>query len=464
MNYASIVRILSIIGLIVSGALIPPILAAALLGETPQLVSFSVTAVLVALVAGSVLLLTPKPKRRARPSDGLALVLIGWVAVSVMAAPPFVLGVANTSISAALQEAVSCLTTTGHSVIEIGDGGWPISLIVWRGMLHMLGAIATLVMAASVFAALNLGGPGIHRTTLFTIPETSFFDAVPRVVRAAAIIVFGLIGIIYVALIVTGYPPGKALIDAMSVITTGLVEPCAIPRPASLFDDAILSLGLVMGTIGVAVILELQRGKFFAAIYDPELIAFALCMLGFASVALVAGLNLFEAGGWALSALSTSGLAMDGGQSGRLPVSVLVLPAIIGGAALSTAGGVKLGRLVILARRAAQEFSRLGYRGSIVRLKYRGRTLEESSVIGVWVYLIGYVVVLVGLLGLLSFQGLDFSASIQTAVGALSNSGSLVTNTDATAGMNFTMIVGMLLGRWEILALIPALTPAFWLR
>ena len=60
--------------------------------------------------AASVLLLTPKPERKARPSDGLAVVILWWLLTPLATAMPFVFGVANSSVITAIHEAAACLT------------------------------------------------------------------------------------------------------------------------------------------------------------------------------------------------------------------------------------------------------------------------------------------------------------------------------------------------------------------
>lgn len=447
-----------------AGLMIGPTVIAFAFGESAQLLSFSITSIFVGLVSGSILLLTPKPRRRSNPSDGLAVALLGWVVMGIVAAPPFVIGVANSSVLAAIHEAVSCVTTTGHSVIRIGDGGWPVSLIVWRGLLHIVGAIATLTIAASIFAAINLGGAGIHKTELFTIPDDSFFNAVPRVLSAVTSITLVLIAIFVILYVLAGGAGSQALIDAVSAITTGMVDPVQNNASVMSVSRAIItSVALVFGALGLFFALQLRRAQILSSFDDPEVYAFLIAIAVFAGIGLIAGYSVFEAFSWGLTSLSTSGIEVLQIQTEEtLPTALLVLPALIGGSALSAAGGIKLGRLVILFRRAAQEFGRLGYRGSVVKFVYRGKALEESSVIGVWVYLIGYISAITTLFCVFAFSGVDFGVAVQTAIGAISNSGALLDQQIVFGDHHLTLIIAMLLGRWEVLALLPVFVPAFW--
>jgi Trk-type K+ transport system membrane component len=466
MNYASIVRVLAFIMLILAGSALLPTLVAAIAGETDQVVAFLVMATSIAVLASSVLLLTPKPARKARPSDALAVVIIFWFVAPCAAALPFVLGVADRSILHAIHEAASCLTTTGHTVNLTEGRSWPASLVVWRGVLHIFGGLASITTAASVLAAINLGGPGIHRTVLFTVPEASFFDAVPRVARAVfammAICIIVLLGL----LIMAGVPFPRALGDSVSAITTGLVDPYALGRHAlAPLPNLFLGVGLIIGALGLAVWLPLKDRKPHTAFMDPETLMFLFLIAVFAALVTPLGISLGDGAAWALSDLSTSGLRLtDSRVRDAIPLPILVLPSLIGGSALSAAGGVKIARLIVLGRRAGQEFRQLGYKRSVLGLRFRDRDLDERSVIGVWVYLIAYIVAVFVMMIGFSFLTLPFEDTIRLAIGGLTNSGALLLgHTDQLdGGATFLLILSMLLGRLEILALIPALSPSFW--
>ena len=214
--------------------------------------------------------------------------------------------------------------------------------------------------------------------------------------------------------------------------------------------------------------LDLRPGRLKHAEIDPELYLL-IGLTGFvAMLAWFGGVELFNSFGWALSSLSTSGIPIGGDTAdirARLPLSVLILPALIGGAALSTAGGIKLARVIILIRRAGQEFARLGFQHSIVALRFKERQQNAHAVLGVWVYLLAYIVAVSLLFMALSFLGIDFSSAIGQATGAISNSGWLINSPDNASGAyHIALSFGMILGRLEILALLPALSLSFWSR
>ncbi|MFN3314615.1 MAG: hypothetical protein ACK46Q_14285, partial [Hyphomonas sp.] len=87
------------------------------------------------------------------------------------------------------------------------------------------------------------------------------------------------------------------------------------------------------------------------------------------------------------------------------------------------------------------------------------------SVIGVWVYFIGYVVAVFILMAGFAFLGQPIEESIRLSIGGLTSSGGLVATAEIEGldtRAQILLIFAMLLGRVEILTVLPALSPSFW--
>lgn len=469
MNHLAIVRILSILGIWVSGLLVFCSVVAFALGEYSSVFPFVLAALLSGPLGATILLLTDRPKQKTRPTDGLAVAVLFWVIAPLFCAVPFLSLVGSGGFISAYYESVSCLTTTGHSVLDLSEHPLSASVLLWRAILHLLGTVSTITIAASVLAALNLGGPGIHKSRFFTIPEGSFFDAVPKIVRVSTVITCTIVVVLGSLLLVSGVPPREALSGAVGAISTGLVDPSADRVAPSLgsVHASLLAIGLILGSLGLVVLDNIGKGKFVSVFGDPESLALFGSITVVGILAFFAGLPLISGMGWALSSISTSGMALSDPQKlTRLPLIVVLLPVLIGGSALSAAGGIKLARLVVLSKRVILEFSQLGYRGSVQTFRFRGRLQTEHTVMGVWVYLVGYI--MAGVLGILilSILGLSFDDSIRGAIGGLSNAGHIIGGVSEDLGWPAQMciLMGMILGRLEIIALIPVLNPRFWSR
>ncbi|MEM5517519.1 hypothetical protein WNY37_11200 [Henriciella sp. AS95] len=466
MNYAAIFRMLAFSGLVYSSAMILCAIVALISGEVPQVKSFLATSVIMSTVSVSTLVLTGTPKRRAVPSDGLAFMVVFWFASAAMCAPPFLVGLPNQSIITALHEAVSCLTTTGHSAL--GNGPLPSSILLWRAVLHLAGAVATITFAATVLAALNLDGPGIHRNHLFSLSDASFFDSIPRVLRTVLAVAIVCILVVFSIEVIGGIPADIAFMDAVSAFSTGLVDPSGLTSDVTREARAIgLSVGLLLGSMGLFIIIQATSGLFRRTLVDAEVLTFFAALTIFALLAFSQGLKAFNALGWSLSALSTSGIALVSPVSTHsLPLALQLAPPLIGGAALSAAGGIKLARLYVLSRRVGQEFLRMGFRQSMMQFTFRRRAQSDRTIMGIWVYLVAYIMASVCGLLLFSFTGSGFEESITDTVGSLTNAGNLIDlqNLVGQEMRQFWLIFGMILGRLEVLAFVPLLTASFWRR
>ena len=469
MNHLSIVRVFSFIILGFAALLGICFLVALSTGESRQLVVFAGTAVAIGGLGSTVIVLTDKPQKRAQARDGLAVVLLFWSVGGLVSAIPFLDHLGTSDFLAAFYESTSNLTTTGHSQLDPVADPMSTSIFVWRAMLHIIGAIASITIAASVFSGLNLGGPGVHRNRFFSEPEGSFFDPIIRVIRVSSLLVLSSTIVLASVLLALGLAPRDALAGAVSAITTGMVDPLAhqVAPQAGPVHAFVLWLGLVLGTLGLVAVDGAGQGRLRAIAIDPETLAWGGSLALITVLAVFAGLPLIQSVGWATSSLATSGIALSEPQDfSRLPIVLVLFPVLIGGSALSAAGGFKLARLIVLSRRVALEFLQLGYRGSIKNFTFRGRRQSDRTVMSVWVYLVGYIVACtIGTL-LLSAAGLSFDDAIRAGIGSLSNAGHILAgmNAELNVSAQICVILGMILGRLEVIALLPALNPSFWRR
>lgn len=469
MNHLAVVRVFCFVTLAFAVSMGVCFLVAVATGETQQLLVFAGTAISLGAIGSTVILLTDKPQKRAQARDGLAVALLFWSVGGAIAAIPFVDYLGNSDFLSAYYESVSNLTTTGHSRVDPIQNPMPTSIFVWRAMLHLMGAVASITIAASVFSGMNLGGPGVHRNRFFSEPETSFFDPIIRAIRVSGALVISCTVVLAAFLLSLGLAPRDALAGAVSAVTTGMVDPLSynMAPQAGPIHSFVLWIGLVLGTLGLIAVDGAGQGRARAVLVDPETLAWIGSLFLVTTLAVFAGLPLIESVGWATSSLATSGIALtDPQQFSRLPIVLVLFPVVIGGSALSAAGGFKLARLIVLSRRVALEFVQLGYRGSIKHFTFRRRRQSDRTVMGVWVYLVGYIVAsTLGTL-LLSATGLAFDDAVRAGIGSLSNAGHIIAgmNAELTGVAQFCVILGMILGRLEVIALLPALNPSFWQR
>ncbi|MGI9318867.1 MAG: potassium transporter TrkG, partial [bacterium] len=149
-----------------------------------------------------------------------------------------------------------------------------------------------------------------------------------------------------------------------------------------------------------------------------------------------------------------------------LPI-MLILVSTAGGCAGSTAGGMKIIRMILLFKQGARETSRLVHPNAIIPIKLGGKPVGDNVIDAVWgylsLYMLSYVVLLVSLLATGSEPVTAFSA----VTACLNNLGpglagvaqNYAAVSDAGKGI---LVVAMLLGRLELFTLLVLFTPVFW--
>lgn len=468
MNLSSVLKHLGFTATIIGAFALFCALFSNFTGDAASTRGFVLSALLGLFIGGSFLILLWDVPSKTSAREGLLFIVGFWFLMPLIAAPPFwASGVSTTWVEASF-EAVSNLTTTGSSA---GESIQPDAIRYWRSGLQFIGGIAGVVLAVVVLAALNLAGPGVHRSHLLTLTREDLFGRIGRITMTVASVygVTALVGTIAIA------ASGVEFIDAVTrsvaaISTSATLTNAASAYAYSPFASSVITILLFIGATNIALHADIFRQNSWKVyLKDPETraLVFGIVLFGILIMAVKQQFDIrFFAE--ALSFISTSGLNVTGTENllEILPQPVPDLVVFIGAAALSTAGGLKMTRVLVLINRALTEFKRLSFEKSTANLKFQGRARTDSIVVGVWVYLIAYLgaTVIIGML--LSLSGLDVENSFRGAIGAISNMGPLVdvvvVDQSPDAGTLIFLSLGCILGRIEVLALAPLFSADFW--
>src|SRR5690606_31601873 len=144
---------------------------------------------------------------------------LSWIAVIAFASLPFIWGPVPLSVTDAVFETVSGVTTTGATVL-LGLDGMPHSLLLWRGLLQWLGGIGIVVLAIAILPFLSVGGMRLFRT------ESSDWSgkSLPRLadmIRYTQLIYVAFTAAAMLAYRAAGMEWFDASIHAMTTVSTG---------------------------------------------------------------------------------------------------------------------------------------------------------------------------------------------------------------------------------------------------
>jgi trk system potassium uptake protein TrkH len=481
---AGVAYIFGFLVIALSGAMLVPTFLAAYEGERSVAAAFALTALGGAFVGGSLVFAMQGSERQMRVFDAIALVTFAWLVLPLLAAiPPASAGAASGLIDAYF-EAMSALTTTGATVLADLDHA-PKAVLIWRALLAWLGGYATVVMAATVLSGFGTAGEAVHRPLLPISAEAAKLVRVGHALRDFLAIYATVTVFAFVLLRIDGASTLTALCQALSTIATAGLSFGAqadIGR-AGPFSSGVLAFLMVFGATSFVTHWAAWRGRPRAYWSDVELRLLGLMFVAASCVFLLAyltaaarapfgrewGALLFDA----VSMVTTTGL-----WHGTTPLaSGLILGAIafplIGGASLSTAGGVKLIRFALLVQQGRGEIRRLTHPRGVIRLRYKGLPLSAELLIGAWALFAAYFALLAfGTLALCAF-GLGLMPALTAATAALSNTGPLYLLLPEGAATGYgalpsaakiLLAVIMAAGRLEVLALLSLLSAAFWRR
>ena len=365
----------------------------------------------------------------------------------------------------AVFEAYSAVTTTGATLLPADD--LPRSLIFWRAILAWLGGYASLLLAIGIFAALDRDVPAIRKSALLTLRSDNVFSHLPLAARRIGIIYTVLTALIWLGLLFSGNGLFASTVLAMSAISTSgyTVTDGGLLETIGPISTLWVMVGCLVGALNIALFWDVLRDR--SVLRDPDIAGLSALILGLAFFFVLARPGTpFSDVMDAAFIVSTSGFSAGGGVIPALAASIFV--ALIGGAAASTTGGIKISRILLLWKRMGAELAVLSDPRSVVPVSFRGRRVHETALVGIWAYVLAFI----GAIGLgtmaLTATGLEFESAFLAMTAALANIGPLLDQSHALASWTQLpdeskpiLISAMILGRLEVLAAVAAVWALF---
>lgn len=409
----------------------------------------------------------PNDLRRVEAMVTVALImLIG----ALLAMPAFVtLGM---PWHAALFEAMSGLTTTGHSVAAHSQD-WPFAAHVLRAWLQWCGG---LVMATAVLALLLPAGVPTQRLGRAGIDQGDRIASTRVQARQLLSVYLGLtvLMVIPTMLIIPDWREGFVL--TLSAISTGGFA----PRPDSLASysaggQGIVMLTCVLGSVSLLTFVLLGQKKprdaWWLGSIRRVMTALVLLCAAYALILLATGVTSAQAiYGEMLNLIS--GMTTAGYSTGAMPVYgpaliIFLLAMLLGGDVGSTSGGFKIARFGIVLRTVlhAMRDVRLPKR-AVNPLMENGKKVEPDTLISLLALLLLYFVTLTLLWLQCLAHGLPALPALFDIVSTLSTVGlsSGIVNADLPPDLIITLTFAMWLGRLEFIAVLVLLAPSTWLK
>lgn len=481
MQFKTIFRILGILLMIFSFAMLPPEVVALYYEEAavlPFLSAFGVT-----FITGALLWYPFRHENKDLMNrDGFIVVVLFWTVLTAFGSLPFLLGhLPGVSFTDAMFESVSGLTASGCNVVT-GLDFLPRAILFYRQQLHFLGGMGIIVLAVAILPMLGIGGMSLYRAeTPGPIKDNKLTPRLAETAKALWYIYVGLAISCAVALRTAGLDWFDAIGESFSIVSTGgfSLHDASLMEYQNVHLEIIAIVFMMLGGTNFGLhyqFLRYRRVQFYWR--DPEFRTF-IFILGVVTAIVTFTLwsyhvypdfqtTLLKAVFTVVSLGTTTGLKNTSFANWPtlLPYLIMVI-AVIGGCAASTSGGLKVIRVLLLQKQGAREIKQLIHPKAVIPIKLGDQALPDHVVSAVWGFLGIFVALFVLLVLLLLASGLDVVTSFAAVAVTLSNAGAgiagVASNFDnINTFSKWVLIFAMIAGRLEIFSLLVLFSPSFW--
>ena len=478
MNYKMVFYTIGRILQIEAVLMVLPLMVAIIYGEVPSVFAFTVT-LIIEFLSGTLATAFLKSKNRIIYSkEGFAIVALAWIIMSAVGAAPFVISGDIPSYVDAFFETVSGFTTTGASILENVEA-LSKSMLFWRSFTHWIGGMGVIVFVMALIP--NISERSIHIMRA-EMPGPVVDKIVPKIKNTAKILY-----LIYIALTLSqifflllgGVNLFESLVYTFATAGTGGfgIKADSLAGYSPYVQWVVTVYMLVFGVnFNLYYLVLIRRAK--AAIRSTELwgylgifaVAGVLVVLNvapsFSSVSEAIRHSFFQVA----SIMTTTGFStVDFNLWPAFSKVVIILLMFVGGCAGSTAGGLKVSRVMIIIKTIMREFRNLVHPRSVSAVRHEGKAVEDRTAYGVCVYFAIYMLCFMAIFLLISIDNFDIETNFTATAATINNVGPGLGQVGPVSGFSdfsgFSKVVlsfSMLLGRLELYPLLLALTPGIW--
>lgn len=478
MNFQTIRKTVGTVLCMEAVFMLPPLLLAFADGERAAINGFA-AAIIAVLVVGLPLALANRASKSLGSRDGCVTVALAWVVISLFGAIPFYVSGVIANPGDAIFETVSGFSTTGATILSDVEAA-PRAILLWRSITNWVGGMGVLVFMLAVMPVAREGGSMFLLRAEFPGPMAG--KLVPRMQKSAKLLyeIYILFTVLQVILLVIGNVPLFDSVNiALSTVSTG---------GFAIKNDSLVSYGsyaqnvtlvfMTLCSMSFSIFYCLIAREFLRIKRNRELRVFVVLVLSvalligissvgsFASVGEAARHSLFQV----ISIISTTCyVSVDASLWSPFVWALLLVLMISGPMAGSTGGGMKLSRVMILAKSTYRAIAKTITPGSVHLIRVDDEVVDEETVSAVGCFAVAYFLALVLTAVILSLDGLDFGKGIVVAISSIGNIGYGLDANTFSYGVSGLSILSkvilcfdMFLGRLEIFPLLIMFAPATW--
>ncbi|GAB4316166.1 MAG: TrkH family potassium uptake protein [Candidatus Zixiibacteriota bacterium] len=450
-------------------------------GDSGAIMSFGIATAVTAVSALALILIGRAPKDIIHPREAIATVTLGWVLVGAFGAIPYLLEGAFGHFADAFFESVSGFTTTGASAltnVEVLSR----SLLWWRSITQWLGGMGIIVLFIAILPRLGLGATRLFRSE---VPGPITERLRPKLRHTSMILWYvymGLTATETIVLIMLGVAPFHAVCHSFTTMATGGFSNlnASVAGFQSMAVEMTIVVFMFLAGVNFTLYFRIVQGKPQSVWKDPEFrtyVGIVLLSLIILTTALIPSMPsvtqaLRFASFQVVSLQTTTGFATDDFDLYPSIARLLLVGLMfVGGSAGSTAGGIKIARIMVLWRALVNVVVKSFRPNAVTAVKIGSTPVDQETVLSVSAFFAAFIGLFFFGSLFMAILGLDPISAATSVVACLANIGPGLELVGPTQNYAFIAPAGkvvlsamMILGRLEILTVVALLFPSFWRR
>ncbi|MCQ2604765.1 MAG: TrkH family potassium uptake protein [Spirochaetia bacterium] len=483
MNIRLILKVVSVLLMIVSGAQSPSILWALYYHENNMIPAFLIPEISTILLALLMFLSCRNLKSKSLSAkDGFFTVASIWFCATAVGAIPFYISGAIPSYTDAFFETMSGFTTTGASILTDIES-LPKSLLFWRNMTHYLGGLGIIVLAVAVFPLLGIGSMRMIKAETTGPTVQKIMPKITGTAKILWLIYMSLTICETICLLLCKLSLFDALTTTMSTVATGgfSVRNASIAAYASPCVEIVVTVFMFLSGINFVLYFSLAMRNFGIIRRNTELKVYTAIFI-ISTLMMTASLfrqNIYPfltalryASFQSIAIMTTTGFY----SANYIPWPaftnlILLLLMFCGGCSGSTSGNIKVIRHVVIWKHSFIQLKKMMRPNAVYSIKKDGGLIGKDLVPNIYGFFTLYFILLVITAMFVSTGGHDLVTCISTAISTVGNVGPGFGGIGPVNSFGFFqgyikwfLCFIMLTGRLELYTIMILFTPTFWKR
>lgn len=484
MNYKMIINIIGKIMILLALLMILPMMVSIIYSEgLRNILSFLVPIILFASL-GILLSYNKKKTGKIGAKEGIIIVGLTWFLISLMGCLPFIISKEIPNFFDAFFEMASGFTTTGASVI-VNVEELSHSILFWRSFSHWIGGMGVLVFILALIPESNEGSSMHILRAESPGPQVGKLVSKMKATSRILYLIYFVLTIVQILFLYLGpdekmsffnsvvYSLGTAGTGGFSVDANGLTD-------YSNYSQYVIAIFMLIFGVNFSIYYLLLIKNFKEIYKNEELKVYLLILI--VSVAIIT-LNIYETYQnfeesfrlslfHVASIITTTGYsAIDYNNWSAISLIIIICLTAFGACAGSTAGGIKISRIIILFKTFIRKIKQTISPRKVESIKINGKIVDDDTVEGVQSFIVAYIIILFLCAFIISIDGFDLVTNFTASLTCISNVGPGL-NVVGPAGnfsgfsdlSKFVLTVEMIAGRLEIFPILVLFSKNTWSR